>query len=681
MTVSRGTTLLFTFRSKIEEAVSLVPRMHPEAKLKAVQFWNIVSEKLQDIVNNSAADISAVALKMDETDSSPDKLNMEMNGSASYISPQNSTSTDFMGITSNYSVYSESGTQFHNADLNNTELKQLSATEPISSNMEEHHSTNEITSLPHIHHLSAVTDTSRTENEANHQLLDIANIPSNTDNFVQNMPCASEVSHADVKPNVSTMHSQSSQKAAPYTEQLSKSNEQTYNDFNKSTLCDNSSGPSSQNDCRRSSSRLKEIKKKVDFKDLMDMSDESCGVNTSDMEQGFDSQVNLDYSNEPDAERIVRCVSNIKKLLETEEDSKPSTNNGDEKALKDNKPVFLYTCQVCSKKFPNSESLANHSLYHEKPNICTDCGATFSSKGNLAVHMRKHTGEKPYCCDECGSRFSTQGNLKRHVKTHSGIKPWKCEECNSRFTEKKSLTVHMRRHTGERPYQCKICGKGFAQTGILQTHMAMHLDLKIHLCELCGKAFRQKSQLRIHRLRHDNVRKYGCDSCTAFFLTKGDLERHVRQHTGEKPYVCDVCKKTFTRQQSLNEHLNRHYGIKPYSCKHCGKTFVEMSACYKHVKLHTNPGNIENWKKNALKINHMDEIPQPEVSPEAGNTENELPSTQEEPQYFAVVLNPKDACVENNQTILLNSTSNENKKDIVMVPLNQGNELLGLQNT
>ncbi|GBN82352.1 Transposon Ty3-G Gag-Pol polyprotein [Araneus ventricosus] len=382
--------------SKIEEAVSLVPRMHPEAKLKAVQFWNIVSEKLQDIVNNSAADINAVALKMDETDSSPDKLNMEMNDSASYISPQNSTSTpDFMDVTSGYSVYSESGTQFHNADLSNTELKQLSATEPISSNLEEHPSTNEITSLPHIHHLSAVTDTgntSKTGNEADHQLLDIANIPSDSENFAQSIPCTSEMSHADVKPNISTVYSQNSQKDVSYIGQHSKSNEQIYNDFDKNASCDNSSGLSNQIDYRRSSSRLKELKKKTDFKDFIGISDDSYGANASDMEQDFDPQVNLEDSNEPDAERIVRCVSNIKKLLETEEDSRPPENNEDVKILKKNKDMHntdssesLYTCKVCRKKFPNLESLENHSFYHEKPYSCKDCGQAFASKGNLSV--------------------------------------------------------------------------------------------------------------------------------------------------------------------------------------------------------------------------------------------------------------------------------------------------------
>lgn len=39
--------------------------MSAEQKLDAVQFWNIMSEKLQEIVNHSAADIGALALEKD----------------------------------------------------------------------------------------------------------------------------------------------------------------------------------------------------------------------------------------------------------------------------------------------------------------------------------------------------------------------------------------------------------------------------------------------------------------------------------------------------------------------------------------------------------------------------------------------------------------------------------------
>ncbi|GFY35850.1 zinc finger protein 568 [Trichonephila clavipes] len=646
MTVSRATTLLFSFRSKIEEAVSLVPRMHPEAKLKAVQFWNIVSEKLQDIVNNSAADISAVALKMDEANECADKLNMELNNSSNFVIPQNNEPTpDFMNVPPSYNaLYSESSTQFHNADITNTDLKQLLPSESAPSSAEENPDNNEINDIPQHHQTNIINNVPNNENQ------------QTVDNFLEiaSMHSVSEISGVKTRicnSETKVMQSERNINCGQYV----SSEEQNFigTDCSNEKSCDSSSS-------KRTSARLKELKKKIDFKSFIDCSDDSYEGNTSDIDPNFC----LEDSNEHNAERIVRCVSNIRKLLEPNEDSRQENNENkmqeDSEEMSNSDSKSLFACKICIKLFSDSESLANHNSLHDKPYTCTDCQASFASKGNLSVHIRKHTGEKPYSCDECGARFSTQGNLKRHLKTHTGEKPWKCEQCFSTFTEKKSLIVHMRRHTGERPYQCKICGKRFAQTGILQTHMAMHLDIKVHLCELCGKSFRQKSQLRIHKLRHDNIRKYGCSSCTSFFLTKGDLERHKRQHTGEKPFVCDVCKKTFTRQQSLNEHLNRHYGIKPYVCKHCGKAFVEMSACHKHVKLHTNSGNIEGWKKNALKINHLDEIPPSEVTSATRNTENELSNIEETPQYFAVVLNSKDASAEDNQSILFNPTNNEN---------------------
>ena len=50
--------------------MALVPGMVPEEKLKAVQFWNVISERLQEIVNNSAADISALAYEMEKKNGS-----------------------------------------------------------------------------------------------------------------------------------------------------------------------------------------------------------------------------------------------------------------------------------------------------------------------------------------------------------------------------------------------------------------------------------------------------------------------------------------------------------------------------------------------------------------------------------------------------------------------------------
>ncbi|GAB6019382.1 Zinc finger and SCAN domain-containing protein 5B [Chamberlinius hualienensis] len=64
--MSTTSTLLSTFKVKIDDAVALVPTMVAEEKLKAVQFWNVISERLQEIVNNSAADISALAFELEK---------------------------------------------------------------------------------------------------------------------------------------------------------------------------------------------------------------------------------------------------------------------------------------------------------------------------------------------------------------------------------------------------------------------------------------------------------------------------------------------------------------------------------------------------------------------------------------------------------------------------------------
>ena len=44
------------------------------------------------------------------------------------------------------------------------------------------------------------------------------------------------------------------------------------------------------------------------------------------------------------------------------------------------------------------------------------CGRTFAKSCNMAVHLRKHTGDKPYSCAHCPKTFSQSGILSRHLK-------------------------------------------------------------------------------------------------------------------------------------------------------------------------------------------------------------------------------------------------------------------------
>ncbi|XP_064473465.1 zinc finger protein 2-like isoform X2 [Ornithodoros turicata] len=561
-------------------------------KLKAVQFWNVVSERLQEIVNNSAADINALALKMEKGGlTSHLSLNGQHNRSptmaASYMDSQ----------TFPTSVYGDGGTgsyaSHENVDGHDIPYMDLPpAPEDISS----------------LQPMSEAGYSAAALGEPNSAEVPNGSSAGSTSLLLSIRGAAQENSF---------LQGADSRSLPSILSGSDRSNQ----DFLQL--------PKSQGTCRE-----KLTKKKDDDTDWVpnpkpspkgktanksrSASKATAALKSSTVARKPEEPIPAAENALNDAERECAVAKTPQGLTDLEEDmtDDPEPQNETETAGP-TEVIVIQTrkaqkkwkeCEVCLKKVPTKSALTAHMWTHRKPFNCTECGACFSSKSNLVVHQRKHSGEKPYACSMCNATFSTQGNLKRHVKTHSGERPWECSQCDSRFTEKKTLMVHMRRHTGEKPFQCHICQRSFAQKGILQSHLAMHLGQKAHLCEHCGKAFRQRSQLRLHTLRHQGVRKFSCSTCPAKFLTKGDLERHNRTHTGERPFVCDICGKTFTRQQSLTEHTNRHYGVKPYECTHCGKTYAEMSACYKHIKHHVKAGEIVGDLQKGMKVNVQEKM-------------------------------------------------------------------------
>ena len=150
--------------------------------------------------------------------------------------------------------------------------------------------------------------------------------------------------------------------------------------------------------------------------------------------------------------------------------------------------VFAGSLSEIKTEADNNDMTEHRHLDTTRPYLCTMCHKRYTTRQNLNMHSKTHTGENVYSCAQCEKRFSSPSGLQTHTNIHAG--KYKCTECGRCCLSSKHLAVHRRSHSGEKPFECSVCSRRFIRSSHLVRHSRIHSGEKPYKCHVCESVFR-----------------------------------------------------------------------------------------------------------------------------------------------------------------------------------------------
>ena len=160
------------------------------------------------------------------------------------------------------------------------------------------------------------------------------------------------------------------------------------------------------------------------------------------------------------------------------------------------------TCKKCKVKSINpQEHRAHNEIFHNERDPCNKCGKLIT-KQSMKTHIETHIRSKEtFSCNICAYKSNRKGNLEIHITKHSDKKKYGCKNCDKNFTWPSSLKSHMlaAHSKSNLNFICDICTHSFKDGGNLKKHMFTHKEERPHTCDKCGKGWIRADFLKNHK--------------------------------------------------------------------------------------------------------------------------------------------------------------------------------------